>query len=139
MAEILEFPTDACSIPQHHLYHQITAAERQLNHEREIYERSCEREDSNGGKMTIQEQNAETLARVYVRIQNDVMEPRQRETIKKALSMGCPFERWASFVKESWNTTPSLKPFTDQLEVLGVSQDALLRRVFELIKQSVMD
>jgi len=41
--------TDACSVPQHHRYRQITDAERQANHdqEREIYEQSCEREEGN--------------------------------------------------------------------------------------------
>jgi hypothetical protein len=43
MNSLLHFPPDINAIPRHHLYRQITDAERQANHdqEREIYEQSC--------------------------------------------------------------------------------------------------
>ena len=43
MADILEFPTDAVAMPQHHRRKEITDAERQRNHDEEwlAYLESC--------------------------------------------------------------------------------------------------
>jgi hypothetical protein len=50
MHDLLHFTPDLNAMPRHHLCCQITDAERQANHEqeREIYEQSCEREETNG-------------------------------------------------------------------------------------------